>query len=276
LAARQTTVLSLQRRGRLNCLMPASASLGGARPPTSHGQDLLGDLVVLQRVKDQETVCQGGTSKGNRRHAWGRDAAQYATSQPRARPMPWLPIGPMTARAASASCAGVWVASRTTVPSGQGVDRARQASILSLHQARTRRRRPTTRQTIARYGRVDLHRPTPLRRHRRPTRLGEMTMLRMDNVGVVVDDLAAATAFFVELGLELEGEAPVEGGWVDRVVGLDGAAAPRASSWHWPSSSAEGCPRGRSPNASSGHGSSKLRGRPAARQRAWALQDLKA
>jgi catechol 2,3-dioxygenase-like lactoylglutathione lyase family enzyme len=49
-----------------------------------------------------------------------------------------------------------------------------------------------------------------------------MTVQRMDNVGIVVDDLAAAIAFFVELGLELEGEAPVEGSWVDRVVGLDG------------------------------------------------------
>ena len=45
---------------------------------------------------------------------------------------------------------------------------------------------------------------------------------RMDNVGIVVDDQRAATAFFVELGLELEGEATVEGQWVDRVVGLDG------------------------------------------------------
>ena len=45
---------------------------------------------------------------------------------------------------------------------------------------------------------------------------------RMDNVGIVVDDLKAATAFFVELGLELEGEATVEGQWVDRCVGLDG------------------------------------------------------
>ena len=44
----------------------------------------------------------------------------------------------------------------------------------------------------------------------------------MDNVAIVVDDLKAATAFFVELGLELEGEATVEGQWVDRVVGLDG------------------------------------------------------
>jgi catechol 2,3-dioxygenase-like lactoylglutathione lyase family enzyme len=44
----------------------------------------------------------------------------------------------------------------------------------------------------------------------------------MDHVGIVVDDLAAATAFFVELGLELQGEASVEGGWVDRVLGLEG------------------------------------------------------
>jgi catechol 2,3-dioxygenase-like lactoylglutathione lyase family enzyme len=44
----------------------------------------------------------------------------------------------------------------------------------------------------------------------------------MDNVGIVVDDLKAAIAFFAELGLELEGETTVEGRWVDRVVGLDG------------------------------------------------------
>ena len=49
-----------------------------------------------------------------------------------------------------------------------------------------------------------------------------MTLKRMDNVGVVVDDLAAAVAFFKELGLELEGEAQVEGRSVDRLVGLDG------------------------------------------------------
>jgi hypothetical protein len=49
-----------------------------------------------------------------------------------------------------------------------------------------------------------------------------MTIQPMENVGVVVDDLAAATAFFLELGPVLEGEAPVEGPWVDRVVGLDG------------------------------------------------------
>ena len=44
----------------------------------------------------------------------------------------------------------------------------------------------------------------------------------MDHVGIVVDDLAAATEFFVELGLELQGEGAVEGRWVDRVVGLEG------------------------------------------------------
>jgi catechol 2,3-dioxygenase-like lactoylglutathione lyase family enzyme len=49
-----------------------------------------------------------------------------------------------------------------------------------------------------------------------------MTIQRMDHVGIVVDDLAAATAFFVELGLKLQGEGIVEGGWVDRVVGLEG------------------------------------------------------
>ena len=49
-----------------------------------------------------------------------------------------------------------------------------------------------------------------------------MTIQRMDHVGIVVDDLAAATEFFVEVGLKLQGEGLVEGGWVDRVVGLEG------------------------------------------------------
>jgi catechol 2,3-dioxygenase-like lactoylglutathione lyase family enzyme len=47
-------------------------------------------------------------------------------------------------------------------------------------------------------------------------------LLRMDNVGIVVEDLKGAIAFFVELGLEIEGETTVEGQWVDRVVGLSG------------------------------------------------------
>jgi catechol 2,3-dioxygenase-like lactoylglutathione lyase family enzyme len=49
-----------------------------------------------------------------------------------------------------------------------------------------------------------------------------MTIQRMDHVSVVVDDLEAALAFFVELGMEPEGEAAIEGPWVDRVNGLDG------------------------------------------------------
>jgi catechol 2,3-dioxygenase-like lactoylglutathione lyase family enzyme len=55
-----------------------------------------------------------------------------------------------------------------------------------------------------------------------------MTIQRMEHVGIVVDDLAAATAFFVELGLELQGEWQVEGGWVDRIVGLEGVRAESA------------------------------------------------
>jgi hypothetical protein len=52
-----------------------------------------------------------------------------------------------------------------------------------------------------------------------------MTIQRMDHVGIVVDDLAAATEFFVELGLELQGEGSVEGRWADRIVGLEGVRA---------------------------------------------------
>src|SRR5215216_4140636 len=59
------------------------------------------------------------------------------------------------------------------------------------------------------------------RRSRRPT----MTIRRMDNVLIVVDDLEAAIAFFVELGMELEGKTRVEGDAVDRTVGLDGVRA---------------------------------------------------
>jgi catechol 2,3-dioxygenase-like lactoylglutathione lyase family enzyme len=52
-----------------------------------------------------------------------------------------------------------------------------------------------------------------------------MAIQRLEHVGIVVDDLAAATEFFVELGLVLQGERPVEGRWVDRVVGLEGVRA---------------------------------------------------
>lgn len=55
-----------------------------------------------------------------------------------------------------------------------------------------------------------------------------MTIQRMDHVGIVVDDLAAAIEFFVELGLELVAEWSAEGGWVDRIIGLDGVRAENA------------------------------------------------
>ena len=52
-----------------------------------------------------------------------------------------------------------------------------------------------------------------------------MTIQRMDNVLIVVNDLEAAKAFFAELGMELEGETTVEGPWVDSTVGLNSVRA---------------------------------------------------
>lgn len=52
-----------------------------------------------------------------------------------------------------------------------------------------------------------------------------MAISRMDHVGVVVEDLPSAIAFFVELGLELEGEAAVGGVWADQLLGLEGVQA---------------------------------------------------
>lgn len=49
-----------------------------------------------------------------------------------------------------------------------------------------------------------------------------MTLKRMEHVGIVVEDMAAATEFFSELGLDPLGEMKVEGAWVDRINGLDG------------------------------------------------------
>jgi catechol 2,3-dioxygenase-like lactoylglutathione lyase family enzyme len=49
-----------------------------------------------------------------------------------------------------------------------------------------------------------------------------MTLRRMDHVGIIVDDLAAAIDFFVELGFEVQGRFSVDGTLVDRIVGLEG------------------------------------------------------
>jgi catechol 2,3-dioxygenase-like lactoylglutathione lyase family enzyme len=51
--------------------------------------------------------------------------------------------------------------------------------------------------------------------------LGDVAIQRMDNVLIVVDDLDAVVSFFVELGMELEGKGPIEGRWVERVIGID-------------------------------------------------------
>ncbi|MCU7820317.1 VOC family protein [Kitasatospora sp. DSM 101779] len=55
-----------------------------------------------------------------------------------------------------------------------------------------------------------------------------MTLQRMDNVGIVVEDLDAAVAFFTELGLEVEGRAQIEGLFADQAVGLDGVRSDMA------------------------------------------------
>ena len=55
-----------------------------------------------------------------------------------------------------------------------------------------------------------------------------MTVHRLDHVGYVVEDLAAAVAFFTELGLELEGETTVEGEFPDKLTALDGVKADMA------------------------------------------------
>jgi catechol 2,3-dioxygenase-like lactoylglutathione lyase family enzyme len=55
-----------------------------------------------------------------------------------------------------------------------------------------------------------------------------MAIKRMDHVGVIVEDLDAAVAYFVELGLELEGRGSVEGEFPDKLLGVDGVRADMA------------------------------------------------
>lgn len=52
-----------------------------------------------------------------------------------------------------------------------------------------------------------------------------MALQRMDNVLIVVEDLEAAKAFFIELGMVLEGQMPIEGPWVDRVIAIENTRA---------------------------------------------------
>jgi hypothetical protein len=55
-----------------------------------------------------------------------------------------------------------------------------------------------------------------------------MAIQRMGHVGIVVDDLTAASRLFVELGLVVQGEAAIDGRWVERIVGLEGGRADTA------------------------------------------------
>src|SRR5581483_1785992 len=95
-------------------------------------------------------------------------------------------------------------------PGGQGQKRARALDVLPDVEDLAAARVPGT---------------EPPRRVARRSRRAIMTLRRMDNVLIVVDDLEAATAFFAELGMELEGQTQVEGDFVDRTVGLDGVRA---------------------------------------------------
>ena len=56
-----------------------------------------------------------------------------------------------------------------------------------------------------------------------------MSLKRMDNMGIVVDDLPEAIAFFREIGLELEGQMMVEGEWAGRRHRIGGGPAPSRS-----------------------------------------------
>ena len=69
---------------------------------------------------------------------------------------------------------------------------------------------------------MNLHCPNGRKTKSTEQEVDSVTIQRMEHVGIVVDDLEAAKAFFAELGLELQGEGQVEDGWVDRVVGLEG------------------------------------------------------
>ncbi len=60
----------------------------------------------------------------------------------------------------------------------------------------------------------------------------EMTVRRMDNVGILVEDLPQALAFYRDLGLDLEGQATIEGAWLGRVTGVR-AQRPSAVACPW-------------------------------------------
>ena len=110
----------------------------------------------------------------------------------------------------------------SSAPNGSAASRARERSASSSGRSATSWRNSRCFANMSRLA-------WSISRERRFVASSErMTIQRMEHVGIVVDDLAAATAFFVELGLELLGEGSVEGRWVDRIVGLDGVRVEQA------------------------------------------------
>src|SRR6185312_11904110 len=109
--------------------------------------------------------------------------------------------------------------------------RARSATACSREATRARRGRGTPARATCDMRAYDgslvvlaAAEPRDPRRDRRIMLRG-VTLKRMDNVLIVVEDIEAAKAFFAELGMELQGETQVEGPWVDHTVGLDGVRA---------------------------------------------------
>jgi catechol 2,3-dioxygenase-like lactoylglutathione lyase family enzyme len=102
-----------------------------------------------------------------------------------------------------------------------------------------------------------------------------MTIQRMEHVGIVVEDLAAATEFFVELGLELLGEWSVEGDWVGRIIGLEGVQAENAMLQAPDGSGQIELVRFRSPPAQGG-GAAATANAPGIRHVAFAVDDIDA
>ena len=50
--------------------------------------------------------------------------------------------------------------------------------------------------------------------------IGDMKISKIDHVGIIVNDLSAAKAFFLDFGLEVQGEGELEGEWLDQIIGL--------------------------------------------------------
>src|SRR5205807_6377725 len=124
-----------------------------------------------------------------------------------------------------------WSFSGSQLPGGATLLRTRSTSASERSHSSSSSDIPAHSGTSA--GEERTTKPSCRRRNRQPvrssggrvesdnrTRVGRVTLQRMDNVGIVVESLDAAISFFAELGLELEGRATIEGDWAERVTGL--------------------------------------------------------